>query len=498
MNFRVAHSLNGNRELPPFVSDGASRERGLRLWRLTPALLVLVLLSSCVVGPDYQRPEVETPVDWRWKVAEPRDHVPRGEWWKVFEDPALDALQSEAVAGNLGLQAAMFRVEQARANARISRADFYPTLDAAGAFTRFRTSGNAPSPIPPFEVPSFHQSSWSTPMDLSYEFDLWGKVRRGFESSRNLAFSAEAARQSILLTLQADVATAYFSLLSTREQVSLLSRTIEIREEAFDLIRQRAQVGIGNEFEVQRSLVEVESAKAELAGAKQRQAQWHNALAILCGKPPSAFEPALAEAPPPLPAVAPDLPSSLLERRPDVAEAERQLAARNAQIGVAKAAFFPVVRLTASGGFVSGELSDLFDWESRVWSINPSVSLPVFQGGRNRANLERARAAFEEGVALYRQQVLVAFGEVEDSLAALAYLREQVRARTAAAGAAANAARLSFERYQAGAVNFLEIVDSEQSRLANEIARVLIENQQLLATVRLIKSLGGGWEDYTE
>jgi multidrug efflux system outer membrane protein len=257
-------------------------------------------------------------------------------------------------------------------------------------------------------------------------------------------------------------------------------------------------VGIGNDFEVQRALVEVETAKAELAGAHQLQAQWHNALAILCGKPPAAFQPALADAPPQPPAIAPDLPSALLERRPDVAEAERRLAASNAQIGVAKAAFFPVVRLTASGGFVSGELSDLFDWESRVWSINPSVSLPVFQGGRNRANLERARAVYEEGVALYRQQILVAFGEVEDSLAALAFLTERGRARTAAAAAAANAARLSFERYRAGAVNFLEIVDSEQSRLANEVARVLIENEQLLATVRLIKALGGGWEDTTQ
>jgi multidrug efflux system outer membrane protein len=181
-----------------------------------------------------------------------------------------------------------------------------------------------------------------------------------------------------------------------------------------------------------------------------------------------------------------------------VAEAERQLAARNAQIGVAKAAFFPVLRLTASGGLLSGELSDLFDWESRVWSISPSVSLPVFQGGRNRASLEGAWAAYEEGVALYREQVLVAFGDVEDSLAALAFLGEQVRARTAAAAAAANAARLSFERYRAGAVNFLEIVDSEQARLANEVARVLIENEQLLATVRLIKALGGGWEESTE
>ncbi len=464
----------------------------LRIWRLTPVLLLF--LGSCTVGPDYHRPSVETPLDWRWKVAEPRDHVPRGEWWIVFGDPALNTLEEEAIAGNLGLQAAMFRVEQARAIARITRADFYPNLDAAAVFSRHRTSGNAPSPVPQFDVPSFQQTTWSTPLDLSYEIDLWGKVRRAFESSRNLAFGAEAARQSILLTLQADVATAYFSLLSTKDQVALLTKTIEIRDEALGLIRQRAQVGIGNEFEVQRALVEVETAKADLAATQQRQAEWHNSLAILCGKSPYVFKPALADTLPLLPSVAPDLPSALLERRPDVAEAERQLAARNAQIGVAKAAFFPVVRLTASGGFLSGELEDLFEWESRVWSISPSISLPIFAGGRNRAGLERARAAYEEGVALYREQVLVAFGEVEDSLAALSFLGEQGRARGAAATAAANAARLSFERYRAGSVNFLEIVDSEQARLANELARVLVENQQFLATVRLIKALGGGWE----
>jgi multidrug efflux system outer membrane protein len=390
----------------------------------------------------------------------------------------------------------MARVEQARATARVAQSEFYPALSGAATFSRYRTSANAPSPVP-FPVPSFTQTTWQTPLDLSYEIDLWGRVRRSFESSRHLALGTEAARQSILLTLQADVAITYFSLLSAREEVTLLQSTIEIREEAFDLIHRRAAAGIGSEFEVERARVEVETAKAERAAAQQRQAQLHNALAVLCGRPASSFQPDIAQARPRLPVIAPNLPSSLLERRPDVAQAERDLASRNAQIGIAKAAFFPAVRLTAAGGFLSGELSDLFEWESRVWSIGPGISLPLFQGGRNRANLSRARAAYEEGVALYRQTILLAFGEVEDSLAALAFLSDQAVARTAAAQAAANAARLSYERYLAGTVSFLEIVDAEQARLLNEVARVLVANEQLLASVRLIKALGGGWEEVT-
>jgi len=457
------------------------------------AAVLGLALTSCKVGPDYKRPEVETPPDWRWKVAEPRDHVPRGEWWKVFSDPALDALQLGAAGANEELKAAMARVEQARASARVSGADFWPGVGVNPQYSRYRTSGNSPSPVP-FPIPSFTQSSWTVPFDLTYEVDLWGKVRRSFESSRNVAVGAEATRQSVLLTLQADVAANYFSLQSVRSVIELLRSTIAIREEAYGLFQQRLEAGLGNEFEVERARVEVETAKANLAASLRQEAAYENALAVLCGKPPSTFEVEVAPGPARLPQVAPDVPASLLERRPDVAAAERALAARNAEIGVAKAAFFPSVRLTVAGGTLSAEAKDLLDWESRIWALSPSISFPIFQGGRNRANLERARAAYEEGVALYRQQILVAFREVEDSLAALEFLREQVRARTEAARSARNARELSFARYQAGAINFLEVVDSEQARLLNEVARVETVNEQLLATVRLIKALGGGWE----
>ncbi|MCZ7636293.1 MAG: efflux transporter outer membrane subunit [Verrucomicrobia bacterium] len=356
--------------------------RGQPGWRILLLLVGVLTLAGCAVGPNYQRPTVAVPTDWRWQPAEPRDHVPRGAWWAVFEDPTLEELQAAALRGNLDLQAAFHRVDQARALARVSRAEFWPTLNAAGDWTKYRTSGNSPSPVP-FPVPSFTQEQWRVGLDLSYEVDLWGRVRRSFESARYLAMSADAAYQAVLLTMQADVAATYFSLRGTDQQLEVLRETMAVRTNAFAAIEQRVRAGFGTEFEVQRARVEVASAQAVLHAAERRRAELANALAVLCGQAPADFEAPVRATVPPLPPVAPDLPSTLLERRPDVARAERELAARNAEIGVAKAAFFPVVRLTAAGGYLSGEAADLFLWDSRTWGLNPSVSWPVFAGAQS-------------------------------------------------------------------------------------------------------------------
>jgi outer membrane protein, multidrug efflux system len=502
LRFRIFIAAEGPLSGRPRPEGGASSHMHLpafsdpnRLLQcLGCAALLLALGSGCKLGPDYERPPVEVPTDWRWKTAEPRDQIPRGEWWRVFNDPELDALESQAAALNQDLKAAAARVDQARATARLRRADFLPSLEAAPQWQRYRTSGNRPSPVD-FPVPSFLQEQWDVPFDLTYEVDLWGKVRRSFESARHLTFANEAARQTILLTLQADVAAHYFSLLSVREELRLLEDAIRIRSEAFGIFEQRLNAGLGSEFEVQRARVEVASAEADLAATRRREAEIINALAVLCGTPPSSFIPEATGALPPAPPIAPDLPSSLLERRPDVAEAEREMAARNAEIGVAKTAFFPSIQLTGSGGFQSGAIEDLFKWDSRTWSIGPSITVPIFQAGRGGANLKRARALHEESVALYRQRILVAFGEVEDNLAALRFLHDQATARAQAAGSATTAAQLALERYTAGAVNFLEVVDAEAVRLQNELARVRVAQEQLIATVRLVKALGGGWDE---
>ncbi len=462
-------------------------------WMLILFAAFLSAMSGCRLGPDYHRPKVETPSDWRWKPAEPRDEVARGPWWRVFRDPVLDDLQARAESGNLDLEAAFARVEQARATARIRQADFYPTVDAAARFTRYRTTGNAPSPVG-FPIPSLTLQQWEIPVDLSYELDLWGRVRRSFEAERYLALGAVAAQQAVRLTLQGDVALGYFTLRSIDREIHLLERTVEIRREALEIFKQRLRAGMLTDFEVQRGQVEVSSAEADLEAARQLRAQEFNRLAVLCGKPPAAFDFTVPTNALPLPRIHPNLPSSLLERRPDVAEAERTLAARMAGIGIAKAAFFPSVHLTAAGGFVSGDLKDLFDWDSRTWSIGPGIDLPVFAGGRNKAGLEHAHAVYEEAVADYRKSVLVAFEEVEDSLAALAFLEREVGAREMAATAATAAARQALDRYQAGAVNFLDVVDAEQARLVSLLAQERALRQQKLATVRLLKALGGGWE----
>jgi multidrug efflux system outer membrane protein len=482
-----------NRSASPFrpaFPPCASRKISL----LAGVALAFVLIG-CAVGPNYKRPTVEAPPDWRWKVAEPKDHVPRGEWWTVFEDERLNALQQTARTNNYNLQAAFYRFEQARAGARISRSELFPTLDGTANWSRYRTSGNSANPIP-FPVPSYTQDQWTTALDLSYEVDLWGRVRRSFESARMEALSLQAAYESVLLALQADVAATYLAIQGADQELLILNQTIEVRREALSAIELRFQAGFGTEFEVERTKVEVSSAEAGLQGVLRRRAELVNTLAVLCGLPPAEFEGQAAEGVARLPQIAPDLPSSLLERRPDVAQAEREMAARNARIGVATAAFFPVVRLTASGGYLSGDVSDLFKWDSRVWSIGPTVSLPLFAGGRNLAELERTKFAYEESVALYRQQILEAFREVEDSLAATTLLEKQVAALEEAARAGRRSAQVSYARFTAGAVNFLEVVDSETVRLRAELAAVQGSTEQRLAVVRLIKAVGGGWDEH--
>jgi multidrug efflux system outer membrane protein len=309
--------------------------------------------AGCRLGPDYERPAVEVPADWRWKEAAPRDQVPTGPWWSAFGDPALNSLVDLAGTGNLELKAAFARVEQARATARVSKADFYPAIKGAATYSRFRTSANAPSPVG-FPIPSFTLEQWETPLDLSYEIDLWGRVRRSFESARGLAMSVEAARRGVLLALEADVVSSYLTLQALDREIQLLARTVEIRNEALEIFRQRVRAGMLTEFEVQRGQVEVSSAEADLQAARRIRAAEYDRLAVLCGRPPAAFDFQVSTQAVALPEVAAGLPADLLERRPDVAQAERVLASRMAEIGVAKAAYFPSVRLTASGGLMSG------------------------------------------------------------------------------------------------------------------------------------------------
>ena len=468
------------------------------------AVIILLLLGIApakagvfTVGPDYKAPTNSAPAAYKaadlgaWKQGQPLDAVPKGTWWRVFGDQTLNELETQALTSNQNLKAAVARVDQARGTARVARGEFLPSLNLDPSFERQRYSSN--------QVPSFGNLTASTfraPIDLSYEVDLWGRVRRSFESARADAQASLANYYGVLLTLQSDVAVNYFSIRALDAEIATVTGTVNLRKEQVDLVRSRFDGGIGNELDVARAETELATTEADAASLAQRRAELENAIAILAGKNPSTFTLAAntnswAPQPPEIPA---GLPADLLERRPDVSEAERQLASANARIGISKAAFFPVLTLTGSGGFVSGDIDSLFKWDSRTWSIGPSLSLPLFAGGRNRANLQRSKAAFEESVALYRQRVLVAFGEVENSLSGIHYLNVQAEAQQRAVTNARRAADLATDRYRSGIVSYLEVVDASREALLSERANAQLNGQRLIASVQLIKALGGGWD----
>lgn len=454
--------------------------------------------SFAAVGPNYKRPVTPTSANFAdtelgtWKQATPADAIARGNWWSVFNDPVLDDLERQAAENNQDLKAAIARVTQARALARTAKADFFPSLTLDASATRSRTSDNALNPTVKQLGNDFH-----VPIDLTYELDLWGRVRRSFEGANADAQGRLAAFENTLLLLKADVAQNYFVLRTLDTELAILRNTLRLRRDALDLVNARFKGGAASELDVARAETELNTSEADLLEVDRARAEVEHALAVLVGKSASDF--AVKEfpfeanvLPPVIPA---GLPGELLERRPDIAEAERNLAAANARIGVAKAAFFPVVRLTGLAGFNSFEVETLFNWESRVWSLGPSITLPLFQGGRNRANLKRSQAVFEENVALYRQQILVAFKEVQDALTGAKLLSQQAEAQERSLRSSRRTAEISNTRYRAGLVSYLEVVESERTALAAERDSARIAGQRLVTSVQLIKALGGGWAD---
>ena len=452
------------------------------------------------VGPDYHAPTNDLPAQYKaaetvaWKIGRPLDNVPKGNWWEAFGDPQLDTLETQALQANQNLKAAVARVDEARSTARVSRSSLLPSLSLDPSYERQRYSPNA--------FPSFGSATantFTTPLDLSYEIDVWGRVRRGFESARADAEASLATYYNVLLTVQTDVAQNYFSLRALDAEIATVTSTVELRHEQVKLVRSRFDGGIGSDLDVAQAETELASTEADAAALAQQRDQMENALAILAGANPSAFHlDVISNAndnwhpePPVIPA---GLPADLLERRPDVAAAERQLASANAKIGVARAAFFPVLTLTGSGGYLSGDVDSLFNWSSHTWSIGPSLSLPIFSGGRNRANFQRAQAAMAEAAAQYRQQVLVAFGDVENSLSDIRHLADQAAAQERGVESARRAAELATDRYRSGIVAYLNVVDASRDALAAERDNAQLAGQRLNAAVQLIKALGGGWD----
>jgi multidrug efflux system outer membrane protein len=463
------------------------------------ALAALALFTGCAVGPNYQRAAVETPVSFTdngttWTEANPQDSIAKGPWWEMYADPQLNDLETQAAANNQSLKAAMARVEQARALTRVAKSEFFPALSLDPNGSVFRDSANRPLP-PPSPLQAYSASDIVVPLDLSYEVDIWGRVRRANEAA-TADFQANVADfETIHLTLHAEVAQTYFSLSATDAELAVLQNTVNLRQRTLELIQDRFQGGASSDLEVAQAENALATTQADLASVQKQRETFEHALAVLVGKPPGVFHLASSTLTGLPPAIPVGTPSSLLERRPDVAEAERMMAAANARIGMAKAAFFPQVKLIGSAGFESANFGSLFDWPSKLWAIGPSISLPIFEGGRNTANYSHAEAAYVETVAEYRQQVLVAFQEVEDGLSGLRTLSQQAAAQERAVSSAQRAYDIANSRYKEGSISFLDVVDVQRTLLQNQREAIQTLGQRYVTSVLLVKALGGGWED---
>lgn len=463
----------------------------------SPKLLLLLsaaFLTACTVGPDYQKPDVsaQTPAQWKWNTAEPRDAAPRGEWWTVFKDSELNRLEKSALQNNQDVRAAMARLDQARATLGVSTAAYFPEVTLQGAAQRELTSGNPPSPVP-IPIPAAQLNSFSVPLALSYEIDLWGRIRRSVESVQASAGASAADFHSVLLSLNAEVASNYFLLRSFDAELAALHATLTSQEKTIGLIQQRFTAGTIPEAEPAKAKSELATTRADLADVTRQRGETLSALAVLCGQPASTFEVSsrvLSGTPPRIPA---GLPASLLERRPDVASAERKVAATNADIGATIAGYFPAVTLTGQAGFTSKDTTGLFTSDSKVWSIGPNLTLPITGFFINQAKVKRARAANDEAVAAYRQTVLNAIKDVETSLTQIRYRQAQATALKEAVTASTQATDLTRQRYESGSVSYLELLDAQRTSTASERAASRVQAQSWIATVRLIRALGGAW-----
>jgi multidrug efflux system outer membrane protein len=468
----------------------------LKIWLPRVLGAAAALAAGCAVGPDYKRPAVATPEAYSepgpWKEARPKDAVPRDGWWHVFGDPVLDGLETKALAASPTLAAALARYDEALAAARAVRGNLYPTLSSNPSAYRERFSANRQTEYPSTTF-QYTTNSFDLPLDLSYEIDLFGAARRSLESARATAEAQGALYQNVLLTLEAGVAQNYFTLRSLVSQRVLLEQNISLLQDALDLVHKLRSGGANSDLDVYQAETELETVQSSAIATDRAIAEQQHALAVLIGQNPESFRIEAAPLDADAPAIPIGLPSELLERRPDVAAAERTLASASARIGVAKAAFFPAIGLTAFGGVNSSDLNNLLTWGSREWAVGPQVSIPIFNGGTSLANYRQAQGAYREALADYQGQVLVAFQEVEDGLSDIRLLAKEAEILTSAVGSSGSATKLSTIRYKSGLVSYIEVIDSQRTQLESELSLTQARADRLSATVQLIRALGGGW-----
>lgn len=467
----------------------------MNLGRLNVTLLCAVLLAACTAGPDYVRPPVDVPAAYKegWKRAEPRDGEARGKWWEAFRDPLLASLMEQVEVSNQNLARAAAQYRQASALVDTARAALYPNVTAGLATTRSRASATtvaAPSAVPSSRGVAL---THGLPFNATWEADLWGRISRTVEANVASAQASAADLEAVRLSAQSQLAQSYFQLRALDTQARLLDNTVAAYSKSLQLTENRYTAGVAAKADVVLAQTQLKTTQAQAIDIGVQRAQLEHAIALLAGKPASGFSMprALLEAVPPRVPVS--LPSELLERRPDIAAAERRMATANAQIGVAGAAFFPALTISAGAGYQSATMAQWLTAPSRFWSIGPAFAQSVFDGGLRRSQSAQAIAAYDASVAAYRQTVLTGFQEVEDSLAALRILEQEAKVQQEAVSLARESVELTLNQYKAGTVSYLNVVSVQATALGNERTAVDILNRRLAASVLLIKALGGGW-----
>jgi NodT family efflux transporter outer membrane factor (OMF) lipoprotein len=468
-----------------------------------PGALLALMLTACAIGPQYQKPVTQVPEAFKetppvsfkemegWKVAQPNDAMPRGPWWEIFHDPELNALQEQIDVSNQTLAVAEAQLRAARATINVARASLFPTVTgtvtATGSRPSLNRSGSGTNST------SNPRADVQLPIDVSYELDLWGRLRRGVEANTATMQASAADLETARLSIHAELAVNYFTVRGLDAQKQLLELTIAAFERALELTTNRYNQGVASQIEVLQARTQFEATRAQAIDLGVQRAQFEHAIAILLGKAPAAFTlpPApIAVPPPPIPV---GLPSELLERRPDIAAAERRVAAANAQIGIAQAAFYPTLTLRSSLGFESSSLTNLFSWPSVLWSLGASLVETAFDGGRRQALTEQAKALHEAATATYRQTVLTAFQGVEDQLSTLRILEEEAQQQERAVQTAEAALTLALNRYKGGITTYLEVITAQSAALTAARTALDLSTRRMTASVQLIKALGGGW-----
>jgi multidrug efflux system outer membrane protein len=468
----------------------------MRRSRLCPAIVACGLLVGCVVGPNYHRPTVQAPDAYKteapWRVAAPKDSLPKGAWWGIFNDSELNAYEQQLLNANQSLAAAQDRLSQARALARVASAGYFPTFSTDPSASRTRYSGNRPEVVTLGRP--LTQSTFEIPFLLNYEPDLFGKERRTLEAANASLQSTAADMYNVNLVLSAELAADYFTLRELDAETQVVREAVTIQQKGLQLVDSRHKGGVASGLDLAQQQTLLDSTQTQLYLVEQQRAQYEHAIAVLTGNPASTFTVpvrALSATPPAVPL---GLPSDLLERRPDIATAERQMAYQNALVGVATAAFYPQLTLFGGGGVQSTDITALFTAPSAVWSVGGDLLQPIFQGGRNRANLAATRSAYDESVANYRQSVLTAFQQVEDGLSGLNTLSQANTTQDAAVADSRRALELANNRYVGGVTSYLDVITAQATLLNNQRLATQLLGQQMVMSVYLVKALGGSWD----